>query len=131
MLRRCMMRKCAITTLVLFLLVSVLTSGVIAFAGAADLKARFKARLPVIMGLKAQGIVGENNKGYLEFVGGKRANPDVVAAENADRRKVYTAIAKKQGTSPDVVGNRRAVQIANKARPGDMLQNAGGKWHKK
>ena len=33
------------------------------------------------MELKAKGIVGENNKGYLEFIGGKKEKADVVAAE--------------------------------------------------
>lgn len=30
-----------------------------------------------------------------------------------------------------VVGKHRAIQIANKARPGEWLQDANGKWYKK
>jgi len=125
------MKKSVFSIPVIFLLVGLLTSPVSAFAGAEQLKARFKARLPVIAGLKAKSIVGENSKGYLEFVGGKKERQDVVSAENADRRTVYTAIAKKQGTTTEVVGTRRALQIAQKAKPGEMLKNAAGEWYKK
>jgi uncharacterized protein YdbL (DUF1318 family) len=99
-------------------------------AGAQDVKARMAARLPVIDDLKARGIVGENNQGYLEFV----ATPEkaeVVAAENADRRLVYSAIAKQTGTSPEVVGQRRAIQIAQQSRSGLRLQKPDGTWYTK
>ena len=99
------------------------------FAG--DIKARMKSRLPKIVQLKAKGIVGETHDGFLAFVGAKQADPDLVAAENEDRKKVYQAIAKQQGTSAKVVGQRRALQIAEKAQPGEWLQDAGGKWYRK
>jgi uncharacterized protein YdbL (DUF1318 family) len=89
------------------------------------------ARLPVIKALKGQGIVGENNKGYLEFVGQKKEKEEVVTAENKDRKLVYGAIAKQQGTTVEVVGQHRVVQIANKAQPGEWLQDANGKWYQK
>jgi uncharacterized protein YdbL (DUF1318 family) len=88
-------------------------------------------RLPIIKDLKARGIVGENNLGFLEFIGDQREKAGVVKAENRDRKSVYDAIAKKQGTTADVVGKHRAVQIAAKARAGQMLQDANGKWYKK
>ena len=102
-----------------------------AMAFGQDIKARIKARQPVIQQLKAEGIVGENFAGYLEFRGGKKKNEDVVRAENSDRRKVYTEIAKQTGTTAEVVGKRRALRIAELAKPGDWLQNASGKWYKK
>lgn len=107
---------------------------IIAFSGSAwaqDIKARMRARLPVIVSLKAGGIVGENNQGYLTILNQSTDKKDLVAAENQDRRKIYTAIAKKQGTTPELVGQRRAMQIAKKADPGTMVQNAKGKWRKK
>jgi hypothetical protein len=55
----------------------------------------------------------------------------VVAAENKDRKLVYEAIAKKQGTTTEVVGKHRAVQIAGKAKTGEWLQDANGKWYQK
>lgn len=99
------------------------------FAG--GIKARMKARVPEIKALKAAGIIGENNQGYLEVVGGQKGPKDLVTAENRDREAVYTAIAKQQGSTPENVGKRRAMKIAAKARPGDWLQDAKGKWYQK
>jgi uncharacterized protein YdbL (DUF1318 family) len=95
------------------------------------IKQRMIERLPVINDLKARGIVGENNLGFLEFIGDQKEKVEVVQAENRDRKTVYDAIAKKQATTADVVGKHRAAQIAEKARAGQMLQDANGKWYKK
>ena len=51
--------------------------------------------------------------------------------ENRDRKLVYEAIAKNQGTTVEVVGRHRAVQIADKALAGEWLQDANGKWYQK
>ena len=102
-----------------------------AMAFGQDIKARIKARLPIIQALKAEGIVGENFAGYLEFRGSNKKNEDVVKAENVDRKKVYTKIAKQTGTTAAVVGQRRAQKIAELAKPGDWLQNDKGTWYKK
>jgi len=99
-------------------------------AAAQGLKERMAARLPVIDDLKARGIVGENNQGYLEFVGPPE-RAEVVAAENADRREVYAAIARQTGASPEAVGRQRATQIAQKSMPGVRLQKPDGTWHTK
>jgi hypothetical protein len=111
------------------IIVSFLFSSASAFGE--SVKARMKARLPIIVELKDKGVVGENKKGYLQFVGQKKEKEDVIAAENADRKKVYTHIAKKQGTTLQVVGERRALQIAKKAKPGTWLQDQSGKWYQK
>ena len=110
-----------------------LSSGFIfsAMAFGQDIKARIKARQPIILELKAAGIIGENSAGYLEFRGSKKKNEDVVKAENNDRRKVYSAIGKKTGTTAEVVGQRRALKIAELAKPGDWLQDKSGNWYKK
>ena len=118
-----------LSKIIAFVLITTFATGISAFAD--DIKTRMKQRLPVIIELKAKGIVGENNAGYLEFVGAKREKADVVAAENNDRKTVYTAIAKQQGTTAEVVGKRRALQIAQKANPGEWLQDASGKWIQK
>lgn len=98
---------------------------------AQDIKERMKARVPVISDLKAKGIVGENNKGFLEFRG-PQEKADIVSAENADRALVYEAIAKQQNTTSDLVGTRRALQIRNEvAGPGEWLQDDSGNWYKK
>lgn len=95
------------------------------------IKVQMEKRLPLIVELKSKGIVGEDKMGYLQFVGGKREKEDIVQAENQDRRKVYEAIAQKEGVTLEQVGQRRALQIANKARKGEWLQDQTGKWHQK
>ena len=112
------MKNRVMTPLIVLMLIGGLAVAGSGFAGADDLKARMKARLPVILTLKAQGIIGEDSRGYLAFVGSKQANPEVVAAENSDRRTVYDAIARQQGTTADLVGIRRALQIAPKSGSG-------------
>jgi uncharacterized protein YdbL (DUF1318 family) len=112
-------------------LVVLFISGALAFAGSKEIKARMKARLPVINALKANGIIGENNRGYLEFIGSNKSKADVVNAENNDRRQVYSAIARQQGATVDIVGKRRAKQISERARPGQWIQDERGKWYPK
>jgi uncharacterized protein YdbL (DUF1318 family) len=102
-----------------------------AFASAKEIRGRMIARLPEVKALKAKGLVGENNKGYLEFVGQQKEKQEIVTAENQDRQKVYQAIAKQQGTTAELVGKHRAIQIAAKAQPGTWLQDAESKWFKK
>ena len=97
----------------------------------ADIKSRMKDRLPKIIELKAAGIIGEDNQGYLAFVGDRRQEQALIDAENSDRQRVYTAIAEQQGTTAERVGQRRALQIAEKAQPGEWLQEASGKWYQK
>lgn len=95
------------------------------------IKQRMLNRLPQIQALKAKGIIGENNRGYLAYVGDKRVKQEMIQAENADRKAVYQAIAKQQNTSVAVVEKHRAAQIEKEAKPGTWLQDATGKWYQK
>ena len=90
-----------------------------------------KNRLPEIVTLKDKGILGETNRGYLQFPGSAKEKEDIVNAENSDRKKVYEAIAKQQGVTIEVVEKRRALQIAEIAKPGHWLQDEAGKWYQK
>ncbi len=121
-----MKHKTIIVLLPVFILGIMLTN---AYASSKAIKKRMIERLPTIRALKEKGLVGENNKGYLEFVGSKKEKTDVIEAENTDRKKVYGAIAKQQGTTVELVGKHRAIQIARKAKPGEWLQDADGKWY--
>ena len=123
------MKRMTVMTILPVLILGVLITDL--YASAADIKQRMIARLPVIKSLKDKGIVGENNQGYLEFIGKKKEQQDVVAAENSDRKQVYEAIAKQQSTTAEVVGKHRAVQIADKAEAGEWLQDGNGKWYQK
>lgn len=113
------------------LLIAGLVFALAAPAVAQDIKARMRARLPEIIKLKAQGIVGEDNQGYLAVLKNAGEQQEVVDAENQDRRKIYAAIAKKQGTTPVLVGQRRAMKIAQKADSGTMIQDTSGNWRQK
>ena len=124
-----MKRNSLVRLSVSLLILVVLASGVCAFAQ--GIKARMQARLPEIVALKDEGVIGEDNRGYLAFVGSVKKKVDVVEAENNDRRQVYTAIAQQEGTTVDVVGRLRARQIAQNASPGEWLQNENGQWIRK
>jgi uncharacterized protein YdbL (DUF1318 family) len=117
------------TVIISFLLVNLLFSAASAFGQ--DIKERMKARRPMIKELKAKGIVGEDAKGFLQFVGQKKEKEDVVAAENVDRKKVYKAIAKQQKSTAEHVGKRRALKIAKNAKTGTWLQKQSGEWYQK
>lgn len=97
----------------------------------ADLKTRMAERLPAIEALKDQGIIGENNKGFLEFRSADKSQAPLIKEENGDRAIVYQLIGKKQGASPELVGARRANMIAEKGSAGHWFQQPGGDWYKK
>jgi len=116
---------------VLFVLLTFSTKGN-CFAGADDIKVRMQQRLPTIVQMKAEGIIGENNMGFLEFVPGAAPKmQNIVADENKDRQMVYDAIARQQNTTAALVGKRRAIQIGQNAGAGEWLQDGSGKWYKK
>jgi len=131
--RRTAMRKYSIFYAIITLfVVFMFNAEADCFAGSDNIKARMQERLPTIVQMKADGIIGENNKGFLEFApDSAKRDGNVISAENNDRQTVYNAIAKQQGTSAKLVGERRAFQISEKAKPGEWLQDKSGKWYKK
>lgn len=96
-----------------------------------EIQDRMISRLPKIIELKAAGIIGETNQGFLAFVGGQQKEKALVDAENQDRLAAYQRIAREKGTTAQLVGQRRALQIADMAKPGEWLQNKSGKWYRK
>ena len=117
-----------------WLIPAILVAGLLCFTNAAwcdGIKERMKARLPQLIELKAAGIIGETSQGFLAFVGADQTGKALIDAENRDRLAVYQAIAQQQGTTPAVVGQRRALQIAENAQSGEWLQDASGKWYRK
>ena len=100
-------------------------------AAAQGIKERMKERLPVIAELKKQGIIGENKRGYLGFVGSQKSHEQLVAAENQDRKTIYAYIADQQNTQLEVVEKNRALQLAQRAAPGTYIQKPDGTWVRK
>ena len=118
----------------LFIVLGILM-GFAAVASAADdlnaVKSRMAERLAQIDKLKAQGVVGENNRGMMELRGGNVDAGDAVAAENRDRGIVYAEIARQTGTSVEQVARHRVRQIASSSASGVWLQKDDGSWYKK
>ncbi|CAM3082510.1 YdbL family protein [Rariglobus hedericola] len=93
------------------------------------LRGRMEKRISSIDALKTQGVLGENNRGFLEVRSGD--DQGVAAAENADRSVVYAAIAQKTGSTADAVGKARAKQIAGASAKGVWVQAENGSWAQK
>lgn len=94
-------------------------------------KARMEQRLAQVEAFKSKGVVGENNRGFLEVRDGGGDAAAVVAAENKDREVVYAALAKQTGSSADQVGRARAKQIGQRAHAGEWIQDESGQWKQK
>ena len=97
----------------------------------ADIKERMAARIPAIDALKDQGMVGENNQGFLEYRTAGKPQQQLVTEENKDRAVVYGAIAKQQGAPAALVGQRRAQMIVENGQAGQWFQKPDGTWYKK
>jgi hypothetical protein len=121
----------------LFAVMFMALTGVVAipqpvFAQSPVLRQRMLERLPKIDALKAEGVVGENNQGFLsERAALGPAQASLVADENADRVLVYEDIARRSNTDAATVGRERAEQIADRAAPGCWLQDKNGRWYRK
>ena len=114
------------------LLACVITSASALAQDMGVLRERMAERLPQIDRLKAEGVIGETNDGFVAVRGsGSAEAAQVVATENADRKAVYAAIAQKAGASAESVASARARQIAAGSAPGVWLQNERGEWYKK
>jgi len=102
-------------------------------ADRAAIQKRMVKRLPLLTEMKNQGFLGENNTGFLEFRFPARTDreKDVVKAENADRLMVYEMVAAEIDVSVEIVGKRRAAQIAKNEPVGHWIQKPDGTWVRK
>lgn len=90
-----------------------------------------KARFGELKSLKAQGLVGENNRGYVQLLGGPAQNKSVVDAENRDRKLIYQTIVEQNGLAADSLATVEKVFAkvqANKADHGEKVQDEAGQW---
>ncbi len=132
------MKHLIYTLALLGLLFSV--AGVVHADAMADLKESFRKRYPTLTKLQAAGKVGETHAGMVavvrpEYAGEKVSETekvsDVVAAENADRGKLYAAIARQQQTTPEVVAQRNAKRNFDKAGAEEFLLTSKNQWVQK
>jgi uncharacterized protein YdbL (DUF1318 family) len=91
---------------------------------------------------KAQGVIGESNRGLLETraldkLDDLRRRADVqklVRAENADREKLFEEIAAAKNVDRSQIPRIRetyAATLRDNARPGDWIQLPSGEWRQK
>ncbi len=98
-------------------------------------------RLREINELKAQGVLGENNKALLDIRSldqlplPRRAEVQrLVKAENKDREQMFKEIAAATGADPSTLPQIRttyAETLREKARSGDWIQKPDGSWQRK
>ena len=91
-----------------------------------------KVRFADLKALKTQGVVGENNRGYVQALGGGAEVKALVAAENKDRKQVYEAIVVQNKLGSGALATVEAVFARvqrDKAEPGDKVQDASGRWN--
>mgnify|MGYP003612421237 FL=1 len=99
--------------------------GLLLIAGAA-----FAADLKTV---KEQGLVGEQNNGYLGFVKSD-APADVKALVNdinSKRKAQFAQIATKNGITEAEAAKVFAREAADRTQPGNYIQNQSGGWRKK
>ncbi|MBF0620114.1 MAG: DUF1318 domain-containing protein [Candidatus Omnitrophica bacterium] len=125
--------------MILFVVMLVVLGGA-AFAQSYDIKNKTpavtsaldarKARFAELKALKAQGLVGENNQGYVQALGGADAGA-IVSAENQDRRLIYKAIVEQNGLADSALSTVEGVFAGvqrNKASSGEKVQDESGAW---
>jgi uncharacterized protein len=94
-----------------------------------EIRDRMAARLPAIDQLKSEQLVGENNQAYLTVLAPlDEAKTNLIQEENADRRVVYSMLARQAGAPIEVVQQRRAEQLREIAKPGTRVQLPNGDW---
>ena len=80
---------------------------------------------------KEKGVIGENNRGYVELLSDDPQAKALVEAENQDRRLIYKAIIQQNNLAPgelEKVEKAFAQVQKEKASPGDKIQDADGNW---
>ncbi len=89
-----------------------------------------RARFDSLADLKAKGMVGEDNQGYVKALVSKPEVEELTAAENADRKVVYMTIAAQNGLSAEIgtIEKVFAEVQRDKAKSGEMIQDDQGKW---
>ncbi len=91
-----------------------------------------KARFAELKALKTQGAVGENNRGYVQMLGGGKPVEALVAAENKDRKLVYETIVVQNKLAPGALATVESVfgrVQRDKAESGEKVQDASGRWN--
>ena len=89
-----------------------------------------KGRYDRLKAFKSQGVVGENNRGYVELLTHQEDAEQLVNAENADRKIIYRAIEEQNNLSnaQNAIEKVFAQVQRDKAGSGDKIQTEDGRW---
>ncbi len=93
-----------------------------------------QSRFAKIQDLKAQGIIGEDNQGFVKALKNTPEAALLVLAENQARQIIYQAIVNQNQLGPAGMGKVHQVFSEvqrEKARRGDYIQLASGEWIQK
>ncbi|MCA9406706.1 MAG: YdbL family protein [Candidatus Omnitrophica bacterium] len=79
---------------------------------------------------KAKGNLGENNRGYVEVLGGGDSVKALADAENKDRKIIYQTIAEQNDLTKaiEIIEKVFAQVQRDKASAGEKIQMEDGKW---
>lgn len=82
---------------------------------------------------KKSGVVGENNRGYVEVLSSNAEAQALVEAENRDRKVIYETIIRQNGLTGalETIEKIFAEEQRGRAASGDMIQAEDGRWIKK
>lgn len=89
-----------------------------------------RSRFDELKSLKAKGVVGENNRGYVEALKNDSSVKGLVENENADRRVIYKTIEVQNNLSGamETIEKVFAQVQRDKASSGDKIQAEDGAW---
>ncbi len=93
-----------------------------------------RARNEQLRSLKAQGIIGENNNGYVQVLKPDSEADGLVVAENQDRKVIYQTIVAQNNLPADALSTVEHVfaQVQrDKAAVRDPVQDESGNWKMK
>jgi uncharacterized protein YdbL (DUF1318 family) len=92
-----------------------------------------RQRYDQLKALKAKGLIGENNRGYLEVLSDQEGAQSLVNEENRDRRIIYETIAEQNDLKQafETIEKVFAQVQRDKAESGEMIQLENGQWTKK
>ncbi len=129
--------------LVLIVALMAFPASSMALQSEATVKARVKARYPVIRVLIDQGKVGETYEGYVatvdpsfdleqtSFLGQTMTIAALLAADKTDRESLYDAIAQRVGVVRLAVEQSSRRKLFARAKAGHWLRNHKGTWFQK